>query len=158
MTDDFAALLSTVIPIAALALGIEVRSLTGRLVELVGKLRETMNEEGSFRDNISRVIDAFYGTFILCLLLVFLAAAETRVLYMAGGFAYEDAPTLLTLIAFGLVLAFLAPAFEAVTRFLFAVKPSLASSGRSTFHTLICTVIGFAVSFGSLTRLLFAFS
>jgi hypothetical protein len=123
VTSEQAALFAQVIPVIALAAGIELRSLAGRLVRELG-------QDDAVTDRWVRIWPAY----LLAATLPVLAAAEmyclTLVLKRAWhpplGFNTNDTSPFMAAVAIATFVAFITPAWDAIQRVTIARWPSLS--------------------------------
>lgn len=94
---DYAALLAQVVPVVALALGFEIRSMARRLRVMDGR------PVAAWRRSV---------LLYLCTILIVLAFAEIRALAIVAGNDFLDSWTMMFILA--IVVAFMAPAIDAV--------------------------------------------
>ncbi|MEV4660216.1 hypothetical protein [Micromonospora sp. NPDC049301] len=100
MTRDYAALLAQVIPVVALALGLEIRSMASRI-------RAAKKPVRNWRGML---------LIYMCVALFVLACAEIRVLAVVAGDTFIRSWTLMLI--FAIIVAFMAPAFDALSEVL----------------------------------------
>jgi hypothetical protein len=134
VTKDYAMLAAQVIPVMALALGLEIRSLAGRYVEARRANGKSPEEEVVF--------GIFFLIIFLSVVQIFLSAMEVTALENVvatppEGSAYNG------LLGTSVFIVFLAPLFESVVRILHLRNPKSLQRGIRRTITVWSIFAGF---------------
>ncbi|MEQ4724541.1 hypothetical protein [Nonomuraea sp. B19D2] len=137
MPKEYAALLAQVIPVLALAVGLELRSLTARYVLTGHELLSTLEESDRIPRIMTQRMAETQGQLMLGITILFLsltqvvfAVAELKSLETVAGAATPLRNGVGIALIVGICAAFTLPALESLTRVIFTTKPNWKTPGR----------------------------
>jgi len=131
VTNDYATLVAQVIPVMALALGLEIRSLVGRYTTIRAESEAT-------HDVVA--FDILYLILALSIVQVFLAAMENYALEAIAGTSEDSAFNII--LSFAVFITFLSPSFEAALRILQAKRPERLKAGLTRVTSVAIILAG----------------